>query len=147
MPTFERCCQRHSNYIKKLQVNQAKEDQLEAQFPGALQNLIDNADTYEIEFLTDLAYGRSNLDNGAMIDIVLDELDFTTSNGKLRIEKYFGSPWEWDEKVQEWQEVDEDVVSAPSIATTTCPDCGGTGKYQGFTRIENCNTCGGTGKV
>jgi hypothetical protein len=28
-----------------------------------------------------------------------------------------------------------------------CPDCKGTGKYQGFFREEECSTCGGTGKV
>lgn len=53
-------------------------------------------------------------------------------------------------------------VDTPAVATTTelpngweisfypaadaCPDCKGTGRYHGFTSIEDCQTCKGSGK-
>lgn len=34
---------------------------------------------------------------------------------------------------------------APAAPRNPCPDCNGSGKYQGFTSVEDCKTCGGTG--
>ncbi|MDB5337287.1 MAG: hypothetical protein JWN70_2906 [Planctomycetaceae bacterium] len=31
------------------------------------------------------------------------------------------------------------------IPTDPCPDCGGSGKYTGLNKIEDCGTCGGSG--
>lgn len=44
-----------------------------------------------------------------------------------------------------------ELVQRPTFCTTqqreklTCPDCKGTGQYQGFTKVETCGTCGGNG--
>ncbi len=32
-------------------------------------------------------------------------------------------------------------------ATSTCPECGGSGRYVGLTLVENCKTCDGSGLV
>lgn len=34
----------------------------------------------------------------------------------------------------------------PISGAESCPDCKGTGTYEGFTQVEDCRTCGGGGK-
>lgn len=36
--------------------------------------------------------------------------------------------------------------SEPIPGSEPCPDCKGTGIYEGFTQVEDCRTCGGSGQ-
>lgn len=147
------------DYVKYLQKYELQEKVIEAQFGDALTLLIkepimqstfpSHYNMHNAEMIVHLfEKGLVSIDKGTNVgdDILVaanedgDELVWDEDNGVWWTES--------DDKVEFDRVLSRGVSKTPTAPVEkTCPDCGGTGEWQGLFRMNKCSTCNGTGKV